>query len=85
MLLKSWLYATYLMAGMRCGISTKQLERELSVTYKTAWRMFHRIRKLLNEDGGVLSGQAEADETYVGGVGGKDKNRHAYKNGSPAL
>ena len=37
--LQLWFYAIYLMASTRCGISAKQLERELGVTYKTAWRM----------------------------------------------
>lgn len=57
--LKSWFYAMYLMASTRCGISAKQLERELGVTYKTAWRMFTQIRKLMDEDGGPLSGEVE--------------------------
>ena len=39
------------MASTRCGISAKQLERELGVTYKCAWRMFNLIRSLLDEDG----------------------------------
>ena len=39
-----WFYAMYLMTSTRCGISAKQLERELGVTYKTAWRMFKLIR-----------------------------------------
>ncbi len=39
-----WFYAMYLMASTRCGISAKQLERELGVTYKTAWRMAYLIR-----------------------------------------
>lgn len=51
----------------RCGISAKQLERELGVTYKTAWRMFNQIRKLLAEDTGQLVGEVEMDETYYGG------------------
>jgi transposase len=38
-----WFYAMYLMASTRCGISAKQLERELGVTYKTAWRMSNLI------------------------------------------
>ena len=63
-----WFYAMYLMASTRCGISAKQLERELGVTYKTAWRMAYLIRKQLMADDGVpMSGPVEADETYVGG------------------
>jgi len=48
-----WFYGVFLMAQTRCDISAKQLERELSVTYKTAWRMFHQIRSMLCEDGGL--------------------------------
>lgn len=65
--LKSWFYAMYLMASTRTGISAKQLQRELGVTYKTAWRMFTEIRKLMAEDASPLFGEVEADETYVGG------------------
>src|SRR5712691_3797923 len=42
-----WFYAMYVMASTRCGISAKQLEREIGVTYKCAWRMFHLIRTQL--------------------------------------
>lgn len=45
--LRLWFHGMYLMASTRCGISAKQLERELGVTYKTAWRMFNKIRSLL--------------------------------------
>ena len=58
----------YLMTSTRCGISAKQLERELGVTYKTAWRMFNMIRNhLMADDGEPLSGHVEVDETLVGG------------------
>ncbi len=51
------------MTSTRCGVSAKQLERELGVTYKTAWRMFNMIRnKLMTEDGEPLSGAVEIDE-----------------------
>lgn len=62
-----WFYAVYLMAQTRCGISAKQIEREVGVTYKTAWRMWSQIRKLLQEDPGPMSGEVEVDETYIGG------------------
>ncbi len=76
--LRLWFYAIYKMASTRCGISAKQLERELGVTYKTAWRMFHQIRKMLTDDDGQrLSGTVEADETYVGG------RRRGTKRGRP--
>ena len=71
--LRSWFYAMFLMASTRCGISAKQLERELGVTYKTAWRIFKQIRSMLTEDVVLDGSSVEADETYVGG---KDKNRH---------
>lgn len=63
-----WFYAMYLMTSTRCGISAKQLERELGVTYKTAWRMFHLIRnELMVQEEKPLSGTVEMDETFVGG------------------
>lgn len=75
--LRLWFYAIYLMSSTRCGIAAKQLERELGVTYKTAWRMFHQIRKLLQEDTGLLSGEVEVDETYVGGKRSGKRGRGA--------
>jgi len=67
--LQLWFYAIFLMASTRCGISAKQLERELGVTYKTAWRMFNKIRnELMNDEGDEpLSGDVEIDETAWGG------------------
>jgi transposase len=65
--LKLWFYAIYLMSATRCGISAKQIQRETGVTYKTAWRMFNKIRSLLQEDTPALTGEVEVDETYIGG------------------
>jgi transposase-like protein len=65
--LRTWFYAMYLMGSTRCGISAKQIQRETSVTYKTAWRMFKQIRTLLKDDCDPLSGSVEMDETYMGG------------------
>ena len=65
--LRLWFHAMYLMGSTRCRISAKQLQRELGVTYKTAWRMFKQIRSMLGEDVMSLLEQVEVDETYVGG------------------
>jgi transposase len=75
--LKLWFYAVYLMTSTRCGVSAKHLERELGVTYKTAWRMANKIRSMLDQDDTqTLSGTVEMDESYFGG---KDKWRHEIK------
>jgi transposase len=66
--LRLWFYAIHLMTSTRCGVSAKHLERELGVTYKTAWRMFNLIRnKLMIEDDELLTGEVEIDETSVDG------------------
>ncbi|HLB22030.1 MAG TPA: hypothetical protein VK605_07945 [Solirubrobacteraceae bacterium] len=64
-----WFYAMYLIASTRCGISAKQLERELGVTYKQAHKMMKRIRtELMTDDGDdPLGGDVEIDETSWGG------------------
>lgn len=67
--LQLWFYAIYLFVTTRHGVSGKELERSLGVTYKTAWRMGHQIRKLMEQADGfaMLQGHIEADEAYVGG------------------
>ena len=65
--LRLWFYAIYLVASTRCGISAKQLQRQLGVTYKTAWRMFKQIRSMMGDGVQPLAGAVEIDETYVGG------------------
>jgi transposase len=65
--LQLWFYAMYLMASTRCGISAKHLEREIGVSYRTAWRMLNLIRtELMAQDDEPLSGEVEADETHWG-------------------
>ncbi|MAM69981.1 MAG: IS1595 family transposase [Gammaproteobacteria bacterium] len=67
--LQKWFYAIYLFTTTRHGVPAKELQRQLSVTYKTAWRMGHEIRKYMADVDGdpPLSGHLEVDETYVGG------------------
>jgi transposase-like protein len=79
--LNKWLLCNHLLCASKKGMSAKQIERMLGVTYKTAWFMCHRIREAMKGGGsdGPLGGPnavVEADETYVGG---KAKNRATRK------
>ena len=67
--LQKWFYAMYLFTTSRHGVPAKELQRQLGVTYKCAWRMGHEIRKYMSDTDGNdgLSGHVEIDETYVGG------------------
>lgn len=67
--LQLWFYAMYLFTTTRSGVSAKELERQLGVTYKTAWRMGHKIREYMATVDGddKLDGLVEIDETYIGG------------------
>jgi len=65
--LKDWFYAIYLFSVSKNGVSAKELERHLGVTYKTAWRMCKQIRLLMAQEAEKLTGEIEVDETYIGG------------------
>ena len=75
--LDKWLVATWLVSNCKNGVSSCEVGRALKITQKTAWFMDHRIRFSLGVGpGNKLSGQVEADETYIGG---KARNMHADK------
>ena len=67
--LQKWFYAMYLFTSTRHGVPTKELQRQLGVTYKTAFRMAHKIREYMSAVDGdpPLTGHVEVDETYIGG------------------
>lgn len=73
--LRDWFYVMFLFCTTRNGVAAKEVQRQLGVTYKTAWRMCNLIRKYMGYvDGDFPLGgpgkTVEADETFIGG---KDK------------
>jgi len=75
--LDKWLAAMWQVVNDRNGISSYEVHRMIGVSQKTAWFMDHRIRHALTM-GSIdkLSGEIEADETFIGG---KARNMHADK------
>lgn len=54
-----WFYAIYLMTATRAEINARQLQEELKVTYKTAWRMYTKLKKLMEQNNGDLLSEKE--------------------------
>lgn len=84
--LRDWFYVMFLFCSTRNGIAAKEVERQLGVTYKTAWRMCHEIRKYMalvdgDEPLGGAFQTVEIDETYIGGEAtGKGQGYKANKS-----
>ncbi|HVB35505.1 MAG TPA: IS1595 family transposase [Patescibacteria group bacterium] len=75
--LDKWLIAVWMLTNCKNGISSYEVGRALGVTQKTAWFMLHRVRLALQDEaGGMLGGEVEVDETYIGG---RARNMHAAK------
>ncbi len=74
--LQKWYYAMFLFTATRNGVSAKEIQRQLGVTYKCAWRIAHKIREYMGAVDGNdrLGGKGgpivEADKAFIGG---KDK------------
>ena len=61
-----WLHALLLFSNAKSGLSAKQLERHLAVTYKCAWKILHEIRSSLIQGIERLKGAVEVDSAYLG-------------------
>ena len=77
--LQKWFYAMYLFTTTRHGVPAKELQRQLGVSYPTAFRMAHLIREYMGKVDGEppLTGHVEVDETYVGGKRSGKRGRGA--------
>ena len=75
--LDKWLAAIWMIANCKNGVSSYEIHRAIGVTQKSAWFMLHRIRGAMQRRTlSKLSGQIEADETFIGG---KARNMHSSK------
>lgn len=65
--LQKWFLLISLMLNAKKGLSACQAARDIEVRRPTVWSMMHRIRKAMADNGELLTGIVEMDETYVGG------------------
>jgi transposase len=65
--LVAWYYAIFLFSVSKNGVSSKELQRQLGVSYPTAHRIHKKLRGLMVDQDMVLDGTVEMDETLVGG------------------
>ena len=63
------------MMAAKKGLSSLQASRDIGIQQPTVWSMMHRIRRAMVDDGNLLSGIVEMDETYVGGKPRKANRR----------
>ncbi len=78
--LQKWFLAISLIQNAKKGISSRQLARDLELPVYTAWSMAHRIRKSMKDEGKLLEGIIEMDETYVGGKPRKENKKDDDNN-----
>lgn len=76
-----WMWAMFLVASSKQGISAKELQRQLGFrSYQTAWAWLHKLREAMKpKDSTKLSQDVEVDETFVGGVAEGKRGRGAAK------
>jgi transposase-like protein len=83
--LTTWFYALFIFSNAKSGISAKELERQIGVTYKCAYRMLKQIREALEQDNDKLDGDVEMDTGYFGGKQKLGKGKQAQAIASKGL
>lgn len=69
-----WFHAILIFSNAKSGVSAQQLQRNLEVTYKCAYRILYHIRKALKRNDTKLRGDVEIDTGYFGGRGNAGRN-----------
>ncbi len=74
-----WFHAIFIFSNAKSGVSAKEIQRQLNVTYKCAYRIMKLIREALKQDKDKLDGDVEMDEGFLGGKGDGGKYNENYK------
>lgn len=85
--LGKWFLGIYLMTQCKNGISTLEMMRHLGVSYRTAWRLRHKLMEVMYERdaGRKLEGDIELDDAYLGGQRSGGKRGRGAQGKTPFL
>jgi|SRR5579863_427282 len=76
--LSTWFQAVAILVNAKKSVSALQMQRDLGVTYRTAWHLNHRIREAMLSEEGIFGGTVEVDATFHGGRYDKRRKRAPY-------
>lgn len=76
--LSTWFQAVAILVNAKKSVSALQMQRDLGVTYRTAWHLNHRIREAMQSEQGIFGGTVEVDATFHGGRYDPRRKRAPY-------
>lgn len=84
--LRTWFLGLYLLVSTKTNMAALELQRHLGVSYRTAWRLKHKVMQAMaeREQSRQLTGFVQIDDAYLGGernggkVGRGSENKQAF-------
>ena len=85
--LTTWFLALHLLTASKTNVAALELKRHLGVTYRTAWRLKHKIMQAMTqrEESRRLKGLVQIDDAYLGGERNGGKPGRGSENKQPFL
>ncbi len=82
-----WFLAMYFITQCKNGVSSLELKKHIGVSYKTAWKIRHKLMQVMVERDTrrKLAGLIEVDDAYLGGQQTDGKRGRGSENKQPII